>query len=93
MVDSAPTSQGSPSGTRSTASPSSALTLFAVGGLTPFTTSVVILAAVLAAAGAGKLARLEGATYPAALKQAAIAFTATVTPAAALSAALAGVRS
>lgn len=43
------------------------------------TTALVLLIAVLAAAGAGKLARLDGATYPAALTRAATAFTAVLT--------------
>lgn len=38
--------------------------------------AVVLVLAVLVAAGAGKLARLDGATYPAALTRAAAAFAA-----------------
>ncbi|MFI2372887.1 hypothetical protein [Streptomyces sp. NPDC018833] len=43
------------------------------------TAALVVVFALLAAAGAGKLARLDGATYPAALTRAAAAFTAAVT--------------
>ncbi|MFI6645723.1 hypothetical protein [Streptomyces sp. NPDC050504] len=39
---------------------------------------LVLTAAVLAAAAAGKLARLDGATYPTALTRAAAAFTAVL---------------
>ncbi|MCX4400182.1 hypothetical protein OG887_43785 (plasmid) [Streptomyces sp. NBC_00053] len=39
------------------------------------TISMVIVSALLAAAAAGKLARLDGATYPTALMHAATAFT------------------
>lgn len=55
------------------------------------TTALVIVIALLAAFGAGKLARLDGATYPAALTRAAAAFAATVTLAAAVAGALAAV--
>ncbi|MET9459939.1 hypothetical protein ABZY05_33455 [Streptomyces canus] len=55
------------------------------------TTALVLVVALLAAVGAGKLARLDGASYPAALKQAAAAFTAVITLAAAVTAALAAV--
>jgi hypothetical protein len=53
------------------------------------TTALVIVVALLAAAGAGKLARMEGATYPIALTRAAAAFTAVLTLAATVTAALA----
>ncbi|MFF5161455.1 hypothetical protein ACFY3N_35700 [Streptomyces sp. NPDC000348] len=43
------------------------------------TTALVVVVAVLAAAGAGKLARLDGATYPTALTRAATAFTTVLT--------------
>ncbi|MFE1927542.1 hypothetical protein ACFW91_33930 [Streptomyces asoensis] len=43
------------------------------------TTALVIVVALLAAAGAGKLARMDGATYPAALTRAAITFASVVT--------------
>ncbi|MFG3351665.1 hypothetical protein [Streptomyces sp. NPDC048001] len=43
------------------------------------TTALVIIVALLAAAGAGKLARLDGATYPTALTRAATTFTAVLT--------------
>ena len=52
-------------------------------------TALVFVVALLAAAGAGKLARLDGATYPAALTRAATAFVAVVTLAAAVSGVLA----
>ncbi|GAA2573002.1 MULTISPECIES: hypothetical protein [Streptomyces] len=42
------------------------------------TAALVLLIAVLAAVGAGKLARLDGATYPTALTRAATAFTAVL---------------
>ncbi|MFF5759820.1 hypothetical protein OHA09_36260 [Streptomyces longwoodensis] len=54
------------------------------------TTALVITAAVMAAAGAGKLARMDGATYPAALTRAAVAFAAVITLASTVVAALAG---
>ncbi|MEU6120215.1 hypothetical protein ABZ840_37445 [Streptomyces sp. NPDC047117] len=57
------------------------------------TAALITVFALLAAAGAGKLARLDGASYPAALKQAATAFTATLTLAAAITAALAAMAS
>ncbi|MFD5858743.1 hypothetical protein [Streptomyces chartreusis] len=57
------------------------------------TTALVLVVALLAAAGAGKLARLDGATYPAALTRAATAFAAVVTLAAAVSGALAALLS
>jgi hypothetical protein len=53
-----------------------------------FAVSLVVLVALLAAAGAGKLARLDGATYPTALLRAAATFAAVLTLAAALTAAL-----
>lgn len=43
------------------------------------TTALVIVVALLAAAGAGKLARMDGATYPAALTRAAVTFAAALT--------------
>lgn len=45
-------------------------------------TALVIVVALLAAAGAGKLARMDGATYPAALTRAAVTFAAVTTLAA-----------
>lgn len=53
------------------------------------TTALVIVMALLAAAGAGKLARMDGATYPAALICAATAFAMVITLAATVAAALA----
>lgn len=47
--------------------------------------AIVFLAATLAAVAAGKLARLDGATYPAALSRSAAVFAAFVTLAATLS--------
>ncbi|MFI7406930.1 hypothetical protein ACIBW9_41835 [Streptomyces sp. NPDC049541] len=55
------------------------------------TTALVIVLALLAAAGAATLARLDGATYPASLKQAAVTFASVLTLAAAVTAALAAV--
>ncbi|MFJ5776082.1 hypothetical protein [Streptomyces sp. NPDC093094] len=52
-------------------------------------TALVIVVALLAAAAAGKLARLDGATYPAALARAATVFAAVITLAATVTAALA----
>ncbi|MFF7856373.1 hypothetical protein [Streptomyces sp. NPDC007904] len=49
----------------------------------------MLVIAVLAAAGAGKLAHLDGATYPTALTRAATAFTAVLTLATAVAGALA----
>ncbi|MFE3412403.1 hypothetical protein ACFXMT_30055 [Streptomyces mirabilis] len=43
------------------------------------TGAVAVVLALLAAAGAGKLARLDGATYPAAISRAAAAFVAVLT--------------
>ncbi|MFD8043078.1 hypothetical protein ACFV5E_06585 [Streptomyces chartreusis] len=53
------------------------------------TTALVIVVALLAAAGAGKLARLDGATYPTALTRAGVTFAAVITVAATVTAALA----
>ncbi|WP_218780776.1 hypothetical protein [Streptomyces caniscabiei] len=53
------------------------------------TTALVIVIALLAAAGAGKLARMDGATYPTALTRAATAFATVITLAAAVAGALA----
>ncbi|MEU3190722.1 hypothetical protein ABZ686_08775 [Streptomyces sp. NPDC006992] len=53
---------------------------------------LVTVVALLAAAGAGKLARMDGATYPAALTRAATAFAAVLTLAATATAALATLR-
>ncbi|GGR05635.1 hypothetical protein [Kitasatospora griseola] len=53
-----------------------------------FTAALVILVALLTATAAGKLARLDGASYPAALTRAAAAFAAVLTLAAAVTAAL-----
>ncbi|MFD6936211.1 hypothetical protein ACFWAP_08680 [Streptomyces goshikiensis] len=55
------------------------------------TASLIVVLAVLAAAGAGKLARLDGATYPAALQRAAITFAAVLTLVATLTTALVAV--
>lgn len=43
------------------------------------TTALVIVIALLASIGAGKLARMDGATYPAALTRTAITFAAVIT--------------
>ncbi|MBL1104464.1 hypothetical protein JK361_07605 [Streptomyces sp. 5-8] len=56
-----------------------------------FTIALVLIAALLAAAVAGKIARLDGATYPAAFFRAATAFAAVLTLASAVTAALATV--
>ncbi|SEC04372.1 hypothetical protein SAMN05216532_0284 [Streptomyces sp. 2231.1] len=56
-----------------------------------FTIAFVLIAAFLAAAVAGKIARLDGATYPAALLRAATAFAAVLTLATAVTTALADV--
>ncbi|MFI6804289.1 hypothetical protein ACIBO6_04615 [Streptomyces luteogriseus] len=53
------------------------------------TAAVVIVFALMIAVGAGTLARLDGATYPAALMRAAAAFAASIT----LATAVAGVLS
>lgn len=55
------------------------------------TTALVLIVGLLAAAGAGKLARMDGASYPTALTSAAMAFTAVITLAATVTAALAAV--
>ncbi|MFG3274899.1 hypothetical protein [Streptomyces luteogriseus] len=47
--------------------------------VTLLTTALVLVVALMAAAGAGKLARLDGATYPIALTRAAVTFAAVVT--------------
>jgi hypothetical protein len=51
--------------------------------------AVALVLAVLVAAAAGKLARLDGATYPAAILRAATVFASVVTLTAAVTAALA----
>ncbi|MGV9790810.1 hypothetical protein [Streptomyces sp. NPDC003435] len=51
-------------------------------------TALILIIALLTAVGAGKLARLDGASYPAALTRAAVAFAGTLTLAAAITAAL-----
>ncbi|TRO56737.1 hypothetical protein OG718_04600 [Streptomyces sp. NBC_00258] len=56
-----------------------------------FSVVSVVLVALLAAVGTGKLARLDGATYPAALMRSAAAFAAVLTLAAAVTGALATV--
>ncbi|MEV6576425.1 hypothetical protein [Streptomyces sp. NPDC051577] len=43
------------------------------------TTALVTVVALLAGAGAGKLARMDGATYPTALTRAAATFAAVIT--------------
>ncbi|WP_431676006.1 hypothetical protein [Kitasatospora sp. KL5] len=53
------------------------------------TAALIVVFAVLAAAAAGMLARLDGATYPAALGRAAVAFAAVLTFAAAVTGVLA----
>ncbi|MGW2746570.1 hypothetical protein [Streptomyces sp. NPDC001450] len=55
------------------------------------TTALVIVVALMAAAGAGKLARMDGATYPAALTRAATTFGAVITLATAVAGTLAAV--
>lgn len=55
------------------------------------TTTLVVLVALLAAGVAGKLARLDGASYPTALTRAAVTFAAVLTLAAAVTSALAAV--
>ncbi|MFM9373765.1 hypothetical protein [Streptomyces sp. Da 82-17] len=52
------------------------------------TAALVTVLALLIAVGAGKLARLDGATYPAALMRAAATFAAVLTLASALTGAL-----
>lgn len=56
------------------------------------TIALVLVIALLAAAGAGKLARLDGATYPAALTRAAATFATVLTLTAAVTGALAAIR-
>ncbi|MFI5987279.1 hypothetical protein ACIBEA_41220 [Streptomyces sp. NPDC051555] len=56
-----------------------------------FTVCLILITALIVAAAAGKLARLDGATYPAACLRAAAAFAAFLTLAAAITAALAAV--
>jgi hypothetical protein len=56
------------------------------------TTALAIIVAVLVAAGAAKLARMDGASYPTALTRAAVAFTATLTLVAAVATVLAAYR-
>ncbi|WP_323178827.1 hypothetical protein [Streptomyces sp. NBC_00568] len=56
-----------------------------------FVGALVVIFALLAAAAAAKLARLDGATYPAALMRGAAAFVAVLTLAAAATGALASV--
>ncbi|MFE3603229.1 hypothetical protein [Streptomyces sp. NPDC059142] len=53
--------------------------------------TLILIFALLTAAGAGKLARLDGASYPAALTRAAVAFAGTLTLVAAITAALSAV--
>nr|WP_202536252.1 hypothetical protein [Streptomyces sp. SID4919] len=53
------------------------------------TTALVIVVALLAAVGAGKLARMGNASYPAALTRAATAFAAVITLTAVVAGALA----
>jgi hypothetical protein len=54
-----------------------------------FTAVLVVVIALMAAAVAGKLARLDGASYPAAMTRAATTFAAVLTLAAAITGALA----
>lgn len=56
-----------------------------------FAVALILILALLIAAGAGKVARLDGASYPAALTRAAIAFASTLTLAATMTAALSAV--
>ncbi|MFF2430935.1 hypothetical protein [Streptomyces mirabilis] len=56
-----------------------------------FAVVLVVLVALLVAAGTGKLARLDGATYPAALMRSAAAFAAVLTLAAAVTGALSAI--
>ncbi|MEV5644052.1 hypothetical protein AB0L67_28470 [Streptomyces flaveolus] len=58
-----------------------------------FTAVLVVILALLTAVGAGKLARLDGATYPAALMRGGAAFAAVLSVAAAVTAALASLLS
>jgi len=57
------------------------------------TIALILVVALLAAAGAAMLARLDGATYPAAFQQAALTFATMISLAAAVTAALSSVRS
>ncbi|PRH76758.1 hypothetical protein C6N75_23900 [Streptomyces solincola] len=50
--------------------------------ITLLTIALVLLVALLAAAGAGQLARMDGASYPTAIRRAAAAFAAVLTLAA-----------
>lgn len=52
-------------------------------------TALIIVVALLAGAAAGKLARMDGATYPAALARAATAFATVITLATAVATAIA----
>ncbi|MFE6751053.1 hypothetical protein ACFVGM_34750 [Kitasatospora purpeofusca] len=54
-----------------------------------FAAALVVVVALLVAAAAGLLARLDGATFPAALTRGAVAFAAVLTLASALAGALA----
>ncbi|MFD7413051.1 hypothetical protein [Kitasatospora purpeofusca] len=54
-----------------------------------FSTALVVVFALLVAAAAGLLARLDGATFPAALTRGAVAFATVLTLASALAGALA----
>lgn len=54
-----------------------------------FSAVLIVLLSLLVAAAAGKFARLDGATYPAAMTRAATAFAATLTLAAAVTGAIA----
>ncbi|MFC9734319.1 hypothetical protein ACFWGM_05010 [Streptomyces roseolus] len=54
-------------------------------------TALVLIIAVITAGSAAKLARLDGATYPAAFTRAAVAFTAVITLAAAITGAFAAI--
>ncbi|MEU7060293.1 hypothetical protein [Streptomyces sp. NPDC046197] len=54
-----------------------------------YAVALVVIFALLVAVGAGKLARLDGASYPTALMRAGNAFAAVLTCAAAVTAALA----
>ncbi|MFF8867501.1 hypothetical protein ACF08B_36250 [Streptomyces sp. NPDC015139] len=57
-----------------------------------FAVALVVIVASLAAAAAAKLARMERASYPAAVKRAALTFAGTLTLAATLTGALAALR-
>ncbi|RPF24723.1 hypothetical protein [Streptomyces sp. TLI_185] len=60
---------------------------------TLLTSTLVLVIALLAAAGAAKLARLDGATYPAAVTRAATTFAAVITLAAVVANAVVGLSS